>query len=280
MKAKLVVLCMSLFVGATYARLGKDALRKALNSDPFFSAPRNSPVPFMQNRNIRLPLSDVPIQATNDRPSNARLPTLEAKTRGNSGIPVKPETRIVPVPVGRPSRAQEVRLGQIKPANVVKRQEAVFASAPVQDTQPKVSALKNTVNDRLLNSMRPAATAASAAQQRADSKQECAFIVPDFFSPNQNVINSEQTCPAFLIPGPTLSPGLVTLLVQHFAKVENVSNSPLDAVRSKITQSDFELNCLYPALRAHVMGGTACRTRNLRIYLEWLLFLRKRLFNI
>ena len=269
---------MSLFLQG----LGKDALRKALGGDPFFSAPRSNPVPFMQNTNIRLPVSDVEVapqvQAAIVRPQNERPMALEARTNVRSA-PVQQNKRPVAVPAGRPSRRQEVRLGQIQPEPVV-RQQAVL---PIQDTQPKVaSAMTNTVNDRLLNNVRPEASAASVAQQQEASKQECTFQIPSFLLPGQNPNNiaSDQSCPSFLLPGPKLNRELVTLMVQHFTGIENSSSPPLNGVKSQITQVEFEQKCLVPALRAHVFGGAACKTRELKIYLEWLLYLRQKLFNI
>ncbi|XP_045200244.2 uncharacterized protein LOC123554278 [Mercenaria mercenaria] len=324
MKQMVIMVFMSLCLGTAYGRLTAEEMRATLKSlNPLFSHARGSAVPFRQNVNVRLPVSEAAVQTANDRisiespmaseartnelpsnarpvssaartnklPSNARPVTSEARTNdrpsnvrpmtseartGGLGSPVQQKRRVVPVPAGKPRRQQDNMLGQIKPAPVAQQPVQAPVNAPAKNQQSRPASQPST------NNIRPAANVASAEQQVAASKQECAFHIPSFLlpDPHPSSIGSSQSCPSFLLPGPSINRELVTLMVEHLTGIKKSSNPQLNGVKSQITQVEFEQKCLIPALRAHVLGGQACKTRELKVYLEWLLYLRQRLFNI
>lgn len=135
---------------------------------------------------------------------------------------------------------------------------------------------QSSINDRLLNSVGTIDTSLSA--------EGCSFQIPSFLLPGPDTTQprSALRCPSFLLPGsgPSINSELINVLAKHWAGDKKETAAQVNDVRSRINQIEFEQKCLLPVLRAHVIGGQACRTRELAVYLEWLLYLRERLFNI
>lgn len=275
MQLVLIVVFLFVSVGTSLARLSKDEMRQALSGDPLFSHQRERAVPFGQNVNVELPMNDPSVQPRRDPRPSAR-PMMGGQTSG-MGVPVRQNRRVQAVPAGKPVRQQEMVLGRVKPTRVSDPQPSPVPTRQEARTQPT-----RTVNDRMLNNVRPSASMATVEQQAAVSKQECSFHIPSFLLPDPNPgnIGSSLKCPSFLLPGPNINPELVNLMVEHWTGISKPGSTTLNAVKSQITQVEFEQKCLIPALRTHVLGGPACKTRELKVYLEWLLYLRQRLFNI
>lgn len=218
---------------------------------------------------MRLSATDPAVQQP---PTPPFQPMMMGSQVAGAGVPVKQIRDVRPLAAGKPIREQEMVLGELKPTKIAKPQP----SLPSSRREPQA------VNDRMLNNVRPSASVASTERQAAGSKQECDFQIPSFLLPDPNPSNIGSTlkCPSFLLPGPNINPDLVNLMVEHWTGISKPGSTNISKVKSKITQVEFEQKCLIPALRAHVLGGPACKTRELKVYLEWLLYLRQRLFNI
>lgn len=226
-------------------------MRRALGASPVFSHRRNSAVPIPQNVNVVLSASDP-----------------DAGTA--------PRTQSIPV-----------SMSEVRPPTFGRISQAIPAGKPPQmvvNTRPVVSENRERirvipdVNDRFLNKNADV----MASQDNFGNPLECNFEIPSFLmpDPDPSVLNTNQRCPSFLLPGPSINPSLITLLVEHWTGVNQGNNQELDRVKNQISQIEFEQKCLVPALRAHVLGGSACRSRELTVYLEWLLYLRQKLFHI
>ena len=227
-------------------------IRRALNTSPVFSHRRNSAVPVAQNVNVVLPATD----------PDAWVP-MEIQPPRAAMVEVRP-----PV-VGRVSQSQSIPAG--RPPQMVRRKNK-------KRTLKLLASGLTDVNDRFLD--KNADVMSNAVP--TGNPMECSFEIPSFLmpSPNPSHISSNQRCPSFLLPGPSINPSLVTLLVEHWTGVSQGNNPELNRVKNQISQIEFEQKCLVPALRAHVLGGSVCRSRELTVYLEWLLYLRQKLFNI
>ncbi|KAH3807689.1 uncharacterized protein LOC127834972 [Dreissena polymorpha] len=297
----------------------RDSLRRSLSIDPTLSHARDTPIPVSQNVNVFLPVDDIPVQdaptarvsptqmTDPSRPSvrtpqvtvaESRQGTLSASI--TAGRPVLLESTLGQVArqqvlQPRPTASIPVMIENQPEVQFVQPQPRLTAPAPstaamnaaivvvndqrpvVNEQRPVVNDQRPVINDRLINNVRPI-----PVDEAISAKTECSFQIPLFLLPDTDPANlaQNQQCPSFLLYGPNIDPTLVSLLVDHWTGVDNVGGPSLDRVRSQITQVEFEQKCLVPALRAHVFGGAACKTRELRVYLEWLLYLRERLFNI
>ncbi|KAL4220628.1 hypothetical protein ACF0H5_021024 [Mactra antiquata] len=224
--------------------LSRDGMRKALNIPPEFSHQRENVVP--QNVNIVLPMNDpdaaILAQTSLNRANQQTTSTQRTNRKGK---------RRNVQPASKPSH-QQVPLGQI--------------ASPKWNGQD-LSAIKN-------------ASRQPTNVQQVNAEQKCTFKVPSFLLPDTTLsTNGDLTCPSFLLPGPSIDRELITLMMEHWSELFSAGQKPLPKVTSPISQVEFEQKCLIPALRAYVMAQ-ACRTRPLKVYLEWLLYLRQRLFNI
>lgn len=306
-----VFLLAAALVGVCHAQLNRGKLLAAFNQSPVFSHQRDRAVPIPQNMNIQLPVDDPAIQqqrldiipgavnaieaqATVQASSRvqpgpvvrenrnmgsvaaAQLRPVQERSRAQVNLQALQSNSGAPVMAGRPVMENDVVLGQVMPA---RQAQMSSVSSQTRQTQPE----QPVVNDRMLNELRPAAMSASTDQQIANSKVECSFQIPSFLlpDPDPSQLGVNIRCPSFLLPGPSINPELVALMVEHWTGVTPATSSTqLNGVKSKISQVEFEQKCLLPALRAHVLGGPTCRTRELKVYLEWLLYLRQKLFNI
>lgn len=242
-------------------------MRQALGGDPVFSHQRDNAIPQGQNVNVKLSVTDPTVQQPPNRPFQ---PMMMGSQVAGAGVPVKQIRDVQPLAAGKPIREQEMVLGKVKPTKIAQPQPNLIPSR--REPQP--------VNDRMFNNVRPSASVASTERQTAGSKQECDFQIPSFLLPDPNPSNIGSTlkCPSFPLPGANINPDLVNLMVDHWTNISKPGST--NKAKSQITQVEFEQKCLIPALRAHVLGGPACKTREMKIYLEWLLYLRQRLFNI
>ncbi|WAR28910.1 hypothetical protein MAR_014614 [Mya arenaria] len=253
-------------VATSYARMSRDQLRSSLaKMDPVFAHQRDRPVMVSQNTNIFLPVKQTP-------PEPAVLDIGQQVASGNmaAGKPGFNNQLLAQV---------SLRTATPKPlTRKTKSPTTTLKPAPKPTTKSSAPSVQR-FNDRFLNE---AAKPIPMAETILNGKEGCSFKVPSFLMPDPeptSAHDAEHRCPSFLIPGPSINPSLVNLLVEHWTGMEATETS-VNPVRSQISQIEFEQKCLLPALRAHVTGGEACRSRQLTVYLQWLLHLRQRLFNI
>lgn len=250
----LAILCAALCLVACEGRLSSDALRSALGRDAVFSHRRDKPA--WQNVNVVLPVNDRDLIAVNP-------PTKDIATSTTTQAePVMAESKVLGGTKGSVMKKQKrnnVRIAAKKP----KRQPVVLgkkAQKPKKDVKARPAT-------------KPAIT----------KKQKCFFQIPSILlpDPNPSPETVSQSCPSFLLPEPVLNTHLIDLLVDHWTGMTTPkSRTPVNKLRSQISQIDFEQKCLLPPLRAFVLGGDDCQTREHTVYLEWLIYLRQRLFNI
>lgn len=229
-------------------------MRRALSGNSLFSHRRDSARPVRQNVNVFLPVNDPDLLASNQPTNNIATPT-------NQAGPIMAESRVLGGRRGSVVKKQKRNNVSIVAKKPNRRPVVLGKKAPAKNAVKDIPVSRTIIN----------------------KKQKCYFKIPSILLPDPNL--SQDTiglsCPSFLLPVPTLNPDLIDLLVDHWTGMTTPkSRTPVSRLRSQISQIDFEQKCLLPPLRAFVLGGEECQTREHTVYLEWLIYLRQRLFNI
>lgn len=236
----------------------RDLLRKALSQDPMSSHIRE-PKWVPQNMNIVRPFSpsfDLTSQGEM-APASDTMPSPQREQQfvhSNSIAAGRPVTTWRPIAVRLDGNAQS-------------------SASDVLNTKPIVNDFGDVQKSQAESFFAPNEPAAPIRQQanapemipnhqRANVQE----LVPNGQQANvqEMMPNSQQAN----VPVMVSNPGACPFVISSFLLPD-----------LSISQFEFEQTLLMPAVRAFVLGGP-CKSRALNIYLDWLLHLRQRLFNV
>lgn len=240
-----------------------------------------SPVPRLTLQNVALSL---PVQNSSPEQSNSQPPTSNTASRPN-GIPVQiPSSsgqsaggRIRQASRGRDIPATEIIRNQeslvqmpvpkvIPPSGIIRNREPLVLTRQEVDMPNSGSTRKNKPS---LPKPRRAGKPSRRGRLISVDHSSNSRLTPDNF--NTNNIQRQQSSNQ-----PTVS--FLELEEQHNRRCPfKIQFSSLPDIF--MSRSDFDQLYLLPALRTHFLGGR-CRTEGMKMYLDWLSYLRERLFTV
>ena len=227
-------------------------------------------MPVSQNVNVNMPVetplvNSVPTASSVQQPSPTRVTESAPTGVLRAGKPSDIGQTLAQIPVDTlPALNTEPTTTTSKPIT-----SRPVTSRPAVQVRSAIS--RDNFNERLK-------AVPTVDQTETVHKPECSFEIPEFLLPYPTPINrfaQSQTCPTFFGADNTVEPELYKAFVEFWA----LNKRPDRFLRQRL-QEEFEQKCMVPALTAHVLGGEACRSRQLLVYVQWLLHVRQLVFNI
>ena len=233
-----------------------------------------SPVPKFTLQNVALAL---PVQNSSPEQSNSQAPTSNRAPRPN-GIPVQ-----IPSSSGQSAgggRIRQASRGRDISANEIIRNREPLVEMPVQTVIPPSEIIRNReplvltkqeVDIQKSGSTRKNKPSLPKPRRAGKPSRRGRLISVDNDNVNTNNIQRQQSSNQ-----PTVS--FLELEEQHNRRCPfKIQFSSLPD--TFMSRGDFDQLYLLPALRAHFLGGR-CRTEGMKMYLDWLSYLRERLFTV